>query len=57
MPIISVAAHHAFGDKWHLDDVVITIKGEHHILWGAVDQKVWHCYLNLSVSMSGDNGL
>ncbi|HBQ34399.1 MAG TPA: IS6 family transposase [Ochrobactrum anthropi] len=26
------------GDKWHLDEVVITIKGEHHILWRAVDQ-------------------
>lgn len=26
------------GDKWHLDEVVITIKGERHILWRAVDQ-------------------
>ncbi|OYR30963.1 IS6 family transposase [Brucella pseudogrignonensis] len=26
------------GEKWHLDEVVITIKGEHHILWRAVDQ-------------------
>jgi putative transposase len=27
-----------FGDKWHLDEVVITIKGKHHRLWRAVDQ-------------------
>lgn len=27
-----------FGDKWHLDEVVITIKGKHHWLWRAVDQ-------------------
>jgi putative transposase len=26
------------GDKWHLDEVVLTIKGEHHYLWRAVDQ-------------------
>ena len=26
------------GDKWHLDEVVITIKGERHFLWRAVDQ-------------------
>ena len=26
------------GDKWHLDEVVITIKGERHLLWRAVDQ-------------------
>lgn len=26
------------GDKWHLDECVISIKGEHHILWRAVDQ-------------------
>ena len=28
----------SFGDKWHLDEVVITIKGKHHWLWRAVDQ-------------------
>jgi len=28
------------GDKWHLDEVVLTIKGRHHYLWRAVDQKV-----------------
>ncbi|KAB2654431.1 IS6 family transposase, partial [Brucella anthropi] len=26
------------GDKWHLDECVISIKSEHHILWRAVDQ-------------------
>ncbi|MEB0033306.1 DDE-type integrase/transposase/recombinase, partial [Undibacterium sp. RTI2.1] len=25
-------------DKWHLDEVVLTIKGKHHYLWRAVDQ-------------------
>jgi len=27
------------GDKWHLDEVVLTIKGQHHYLWRAVDQE------------------
>ena len=27
-----------FGDKWHLDEVVIAIKGKKHWLWRAVDQ-------------------
>ena len=26
------------GDKWHLDELVLTMKGEHHYLWRAVDQ-------------------
>ena len=27
------------GDKWHMDDeVFLTIKGEHHYLWRAIDQ-------------------
>jgi putative transposase len=26
------------GDKWHLDEVFITINGRHHYLWRAVDQ-------------------
>jgi putative transposase len=26
------------GDKWHLDEVLLTIKGERHYLWRAVDQ-------------------
>ena len=28
----------ARGDKWHLDEVVISTAGEHHWLWRAVDQ-------------------
>jgi len=27
------------GDKWHLDEVFLAIKGEHHYLWRAVDQE------------------
>jgi putative transposase len=27
------------GDKWHLDEVFLTIKGERHYLWRAVDQE------------------
>jgi putative transposase len=26
------------GDKWHLDEMVFTLKGERHYLWRAVDQ-------------------
>ena len=26
------------GDKWFLDEVVLTIKGQHYYLWRAVDQ-------------------
>jgi putative transposase len=26
------------GDKWHLDEVFLTISGERHYLWRAVDQ-------------------
>ena len=26
------------GDKWHLDEVFLTSKGEHHYLWRAMDQ-------------------
>ncbi|WP_045227406.1 IS6 family transposase [Methyloterricola oryzae] len=26
------------GDKWHLDEVVLTKNGKHHYLWRAVDQ-------------------
>jgi transposase-like protein len=26
------------GDKWHLDEVFLTINGKHHYLWRAVDQ-------------------
>lgn len=27
------------GDKWHLDEMVITMKGKQHYLWRAVDQE------------------
>ena len=26
------------GDKWHLDEVFVTINGRRHYLWRAVDQ-------------------
>jgi putative transposase len=26
------------GDKWHLEEVVITIAGKKHLLWRAIDQ-------------------
>ena len=26
------------GDKWHLDEVFLTLRGERHYLWRAVDQ-------------------
>lgn len=26
-----------FADKWHLDEMVVTIKGKKHLLWRAVD--------------------
>src|SRR5260370_20696550 len=29
----------ARGDKWHLDEVVVTINGKKHWLWRAVDQQ------------------
>jgi putative transposase len=32
------ARRSTFGDKWHLDEVVITINGQKHWLWRAVDQ-------------------
>jgi putative transposase len=30
--------HPRCGDKWHMDEVVLTIRGERHYLWRAVDQ-------------------
>ena len=27
-----------YGDKWHLDEMVLTIRGQKHYLWRAVDQ-------------------
>ena len=29
----------ARGDRWHLDEVVVTINGKKHWLWRAVDQR------------------
>ena len=26
------------GDKWHMDEIVLTIRGKKHYLWRAVDQ-------------------
>lgn len=34
----SGSSQHLCGDKWHLDEVAITIKGKQHWLWRAVDQ-------------------
>ena len=31
--------HPQRGDKWHLDAVVLTVKGKHHYLWRGVDQQ------------------
>jgi putative transposase len=38
MPIRCGAAGPNLGDKWHLDEVFLTIHGERHSLWRAVDQ-------------------
>jgi putative transposase len=27
-----------YGDKWHLDEVLLTINGKRYYLWRAVDQ-------------------
>jgi len=35
---IASASRLAIGDKWHLDEVVISIAGTQHYLWRAVDQ-------------------
>lgn len=32
------ARRSAFGDKWHLEEVLISINGQKHWLWRAVDQ-------------------
>jgi len=29
-----------FGDKWHLDEAVISIRGKKHWLWRAVERRV-----------------
>jgi putative transposase len=33
------------GDKWHLDEVLLTIKSQHHYLWRAVDQDCYTLYI------------
>jgi putative transposase len=39
------------GDKWHLDEMVLTIKGKHHYLWRAVDQDgVWQRFLHFGAT-------
>jgi putative transposase len=38
MPINSGAGVPRPGDKWHLDEVFLTIQGVRHYLWRAVDQ-------------------
>src|SRR6201989_2078072 len=40
------------GDKWHLDEVVITIAGKKHWLWRAVDQE--GCVLDVLVQSRRD---
>jgi hypothetical protein len=34
----AVIAHSGPGDKWHLDEVALKIRGKRHWLWRAVDQ-------------------
>ncbi len=38
MPTNCVAGVRGPGDKWHLDEVFLTINGQRHYLWRAVDQ-------------------
>src|SRR5207237_703398 len=41
VPLVATARRaltNAVGDKWHLDEVVISIAGKKHWLWRAVDQ-------------------
>jgi putative transposase len=42
------------GDKWHLDEVFLTIDGERHYLWRAVDQD--GCVLDILVESRRDKG-
>ena len=44
----------ARGDKWHLDEVVISIAGEPHWLWRAVDQNGF--VLDVLVQRRRDSG-
>jgi len=34
------------GNKWHLDEAIISIQGKKHLLWRAVDQDglFWRCW-------------
>lgn len=41
-----------YGDKWHLDEVVISISGKKHWLWRAVDQ--FGCVLDVLVQRRRD---
>ena len=41
-----------YGDKWHLDEVVISISGKKHWLWRAVDQ--FGCVLDVLVQSRRD---
>jgi hypothetical protein len=41
------------GDKWHLGEVFIRIRGELHHLWRVVDQKVLPQQMCRAVSASG----
>ena len=41
-----------YGDKWHLDEVVISISGKKHGLWRAVDQ--FGCVLDVLVQSRRD---
>lgn len=34
----SIIVTQSASDKWHLDEVVVTIAGKKHCLWRAVDQ-------------------
>ena len=36
-PSVTAASTGQFADKWHLDEMVVTIKGKKHWLWRAVD--------------------
>jgi putative transposase len=39
MPIGLKRRHAHPGDKWHLDEVFVTIHGKRHDLWRTVDQE------------------
>jgi putative transposase len=41
------------GDKWHLDEVFLTINGERHYLWRAVEQDGHVLDISHSIGFSG----